>query len=206
MSTARFERIKQFARGNEGNYSNIAGDTGGETYRGISRVWNPTWQGWVIIDAYKRSVNRPLRNNELIKNNALEVLISDFYFANFYSVLKCESYKNESVATTVYDYALGVDPNDATKLVQKILNANFGKKLPVDGLFGNQTLTALNIVDAKAFFDIYNEARKQHYINRANTVANQAQFLPSWLSRLNKLKFSTSTAAVSITAVFFWLV
>lgn len=205
MSTARFERVKKFAKGNEGNYANNAGDTGGETYRGISRIWSTNWQGWKIIDAYKKQVGRPLKNNELVKSDALEVLISDFYFSNFYMPLKAESIKNESVATTIYDHALGVDPSDATKLVQRILNNNFGKKLPVDGQFGNLTLNALNSVDAKKFFDLYNSAREAHYRNRAANVANQSQFLNSWLSRLKKLTFTPTAAVVAGGFFLSWL-
>jgi lysozyme family protein len=201
MSTARFKRFEKVVKGNEGNYANTPGDTGGETYRGISRVYWPKWQGWNIIDAYKKQVNRPLKNNELIKNNTLEVLISDFYFANFYNAVKAESIKNESVALTIYDHGLGVDPNDATKFAQRILNANFGYKLPVDGKMGVNTLNAINTVDAKKFFDLYNAAREAHYRNRAANVADQKQFLNSWLGRLKKLAF-TPTAAV-VTGSFF---
>jgi len=28
-------------------------DKGGETYKGIARNFNPAWEGWAIIDAYK---------------------------------------------------------------------------------------------------------------------------------------------------------
>lgn len=205
MSTERFKRFEKVVKANEGNYANTAGDTGGETYRGISRVYNPQWQGWGIIDAYKKQVKRPLRNNELIKNNTLEVLISDFYFANFYNAVKAESIKNESVALTIYDHALGVAPDDATKFAQRVLNANFGYKLAVDGRMGGNTLNAINAVDAKKFFDLYNEAREAHYRKRAVNVADQKQFLNSWLGRLKKLTF-TPTAAVVAGGFFlrFW--
>jgi lysozyme family protein len=198
MSTERFKRFEKVLDSHEGNYALTDGDTGGETYRGISRVYWPKWQGWAIIDAYKKQVKRPLKNNELIKNNTLEVLIDDFYFANFYNPIKAESIKNESVALTIYDHGLGVDTNDATKVAQRILNANFGYKLPVDGKMGINTLNAINAVDAKRFFDLYNAAREAHYRNRAAKVPNQAQFLNSWLSRLSgKLKFTPTVAAVS---------
>ena len=38
----------------EGGYVNDKDDAGGETYRGISRKYNPTWQGWTMIDSYKK--------------------------------------------------------------------------------------------------------------------------------------------------------
>ena len=37
----------------EGGYVNDKDDAGGETYKGISRRYNPTWQGWTMIDSYK---------------------------------------------------------------------------------------------------------------------------------------------------------
>lgn len=38
----------------EGGYANDKNDSGGETYKGISRVHNPKWGGWKIIDSYKK--------------------------------------------------------------------------------------------------------------------------------------------------------
>ena len=37
----------------EGGYVNDKDDAGGETYRGISRKYNPTWQGWIMNVSYK---------------------------------------------------------------------------------------------------------------------------------------------------------
>ena len=34
----------------EGGYANMEGDSGGETYKGISRKWFPKWEGLKIID------------------------------------------------------------------------------------------------------------------------------------------------------------
>ena len=37
----------------EGGYNFDRMDPGGETYMGISRVYWPSWEGWVIIDKYE---------------------------------------------------------------------------------------------------------------------------------------------------------
>ena len=37
----------------EGRYANLVGDTGGETYGGVSRNNHPNWSGWHPIDAAK---------------------------------------------------------------------------------------------------------------------------------------------------------
>ena len=39
---------------NEGGWVNDPNDIGGETYRGISRKFNPKWNGWSVIDEMKK--------------------------------------------------------------------------------------------------------------------------------------------------------
>jgi lysozyme family protein len=43
--------------GYEGLYSNDKNDTGGETVLGLTRKYEPNWQGWVIVDAAKKTAN-----------------------------------------------------------------------------------------------------------------------------------------------------
>ena len=45
-----------------GNEKQTKGDKGKETYCGISRVYNPNWDGWKIIDRHK-----PIKYNAKIK-------------------------------------------------------------------------------------------------------------------------------------------
>ncbi len=70
----------------EGNYSNLVEDKGGETYKGISRVYNPNWEGWKIIDKYK-SANKL---NEVSKDEELELLVRKFYKTEYWDYYKCE--------------------------------------------------------------------------------------------------------------------
>ena len=37
----------------EGDWCNVPGDKGGETYAGIARAFFPDWPGWHFIDAAK---------------------------------------------------------------------------------------------------------------------------------------------------------
>ena len=39
----------------EGRYANLVGDTGGETYGGVSRNNHPDWSGWGLIDQAKQA-------------------------------------------------------------------------------------------------------------------------------------------------------
>jgi lysozyme family protein len=46
--TDKAKKIIEFTLRNEGYYVNDKDDSGGETYRGISRVNFPKWAGWAI--------------------------------------------------------------------------------------------------------------------------------------------------------------
>jgi len=70
---------------NEGGYSNVEGDTGGETYRGISRNNFPNWKGWAIVDRFK-----PLKDEQIISDDQLDILIHIFYNENFWATNKLE--------------------------------------------------------------------------------------------------------------------
>ena len=51
---ADFIPAKTITGGLEGLYSYDPNDPGGETWCGVSRVNNPNWSGWAIIDAHKK--------------------------------------------------------------------------------------------------------------------------------------------------------
>ncbi|MEG1860854.1 MAG: glycosyl hydrolase 108 family protein [Bacteroidaceae bacterium] len=46
-----FKRTEAFE--GENIWTNIDGDSGAETWSGISRRYNPKWEGWKILDRMK---------------------------------------------------------------------------------------------------------------------------------------------------------
>jgi lysozyme family protein len=50
-----FENVLKSVLEFEGGYVNDPDDAGGETFRGISRANNPTWQGWKLIERAKEA-------------------------------------------------------------------------------------------------------------------------------------------------------
>lgn len=50
-----FERVERWEGKNI--WTNIDGDSGEETWSGISRKANPTWTGWKILDAIPNKKN-----------------------------------------------------------------------------------------------------------------------------------------------------
>ena len=80
----------------EGYYANVTGDKGGETYMGVARNLHPYWEGWEIIDAYKKAFG-VIRRNTKIDNPELTGLVKDFYRKTFYQSYRIPDIKNSSL-------------------------------------------------------------------------------------------------------------
>lgn len=90
---------------------------------------------------------------------------------------------NQSVANLLVDWVF-TSGKWGIVIPQRIL------KIEPDGIVGNQTLTAINLVNQKAFFDAVFEARKKFFNDIVKNNPEQKRFLKGWLNRLNDFKFS----------------
>ena len=121
----------------EGGWVNKDGDSGKETYRGISRVANPNWPGWVIVDSYKKKSNFP---KNLDSDKKLQELVKDCYKKNYWNPVWGDKIKNQKVANEIYDTAVNMGVAMSIKLSQR----QFGFK--ETGKMNNQLLNKLNSV------------------------------------------------------------
>lgn len=104
----------------EGGYVNDPNDNGGETYKGISRKFWSKWEGWVIIDKYKKSkVNFP---KVLDGDTKLQDLILTFYKTNFWDKIGGDKINSQSIADLMFDGAI----NEGISPVIKRSEANVG--------------------------------------------------------------------------------
>ena len=109
---------------------------------------------------------------------------------------------NQSLANLLVDWVF-TSGKWGIVIPQRIL------KIKEDGVVGNQTLMAVNLVNQKAFFDAVFEARRKFFNDIANSSVlkyekeigrkatesekmkyTQKRFLKGWLNRLNDFKFS----------------
>ena len=65
----------------EGGYCNDPDDVGGETYKGVSRVYNPSWIGWGVIDNLKGGDNFPKNLEESLN---LQILVKRCYQEKYF--------------------------------------------------------------------------------------------------------------------------
>lgn len=184
----------------EGLYANNPKDTGKETFAGISRLWWPKSKIWPIIDKIKKAVVKPgmnihnrnvwkLINKESKKYPELVGLISSFYKINFWNINQLDRINDQQIANTVYDFSVNAGEDEAAETLQESVNILMTgyPNLSVDGDVGNKTIAAVNLMNPKAIYEVYNQKRLEHY-ERLAKRPGQAQFLPSWKSRLKPYK------------------
>jgi lysozyme family protein len=201
----------------EGGYVDHVLDSGGETYAGVARAYNPRWAGWPVVDAVKTKLElkRPVPrtkyadiNKQLAANVEMPTLLSAFYKPNYWDVLLLDGVKSQALAEQMADHSASAGPSRPAAMIQYAVNqltpAN-QVKLVVDGVVGPKTIAAINSVDPAALLKAFVQLRRDHYEYRAavRTPAppvlallkslkvwpdpSQKIFLNSWLSRLPKL-------------------
>lgn len=156
----------------EGGYSNNTNDTGGETYRGISRIHNPTWQGWKVVDAAQP------KYNEIIPS--LEPIVKQWYKQHYWNRIRLDEVCNERVAGFIFDWYVN-SGNLAIKKLQGIVGA------AVDGIIGNETIYKTNNYDS-GLFEKLKIARISFVKAIVRNNPSQKVFLNGWLNRINSFK------------------
>lgn len=121
----------------EGDYVDDDNDTGGETYKGISRKYNPSWCGWKIIDKYKKLKNFP---KNLDSDNQLQILVKNCYRDNYWKAIHGDEISNQKVADDLYDTAVNMGISMSIKLSERQF------KLSETGKMSSILLSKLNSV------------------------------------------------------------
>jgi lysozyme family protein len=165
-----YEKILQ----NEGSYSNDPNDPGGETYKGVSRCsWN-SWKGWQYIDLNKL---RPGFPANLEKEQDLQAEVKQFYLEVFWSKINGEAINNQTVATSVFDFAVNAGAKTSTLLVQTVVGAN------QDGVLGDHTLQLLNDTDPEHFLASFALAKIVRYISIVKKRPASQKYFYGWVCR-----------------------
>lgn len=131
----------------EGQWSNNESDPGGETYCGISRVNNPDWPGWIIIDSLHSS---PLFPENLTINQDLKIAVRKLLKEKYWNVFLGDMIPSQNLADGLYDISVNIGSATCVIWLQIILTslnrnnpAMFYPDLKPDGNMGKKTFAAL---------------------------------------------------------------
>lgn len=163
----------------EGYYANDINDKGGETYMGVSRVNNPQWPGWPIVDAYKAKMGGRIPHNHRIPDARLELLVKQ-KAKEYFDRISGSSIKSNAIAIIVAQvfWATGY----GIKQVVQQAAVNLGAKIVPDNKFGPATLKALNSLPQER---LYNEMKRLYveYFDRLSKA--QPIYANGWKNRVN---------------------
>ncbi|MCK5018687.1 MAG: hypothetical protein KAS32_16620 [Candidatus Peribacteraceae bacterium] len=184
--------------GHEGGYVFDPTDRGGETYKGISRRFHPTWAGWGIIDSYKPiiSENTMVNTSELLdKDIDLSNSVQQFYKHHFWDVpgFNFIDIVSDRISESMFDTGVNVGTGTVCKWLQSTLNIlnRDGKHYPdiaVDGGLGPISLQTLGECLKRnpmhRILTIMMIYQGGHYINIMENDTRQERFV-GWFERLN---------------------
>lgn len=181
----------------EGGYANIQGDSGGETFIGVSRNNFKKWKGWVIIDKIKdnfggvisKEFKEALKRSESLLNE-----VKTFYKEKFWNKLLLDQINSVKITSEIFDTAINCGIRIAVRCLQNalnILNRNesdrFYDDLIVDGLIGNKTINAVKILlsnnDEQALLSALNGEQYFRYRSIISKNPKLEAFVKSWLRR-----------------------
>lgn len=118
-----FERTMNF----EGKIlENNVGDPGKETFWGISRVYNPAWAGWKIIDT--------LGPND----QTLPGLVATFYQTKYWLSNSFNLLTSQELAAQLFDACVNLGSGDVILGLEDLLGTE------IDGVMGPNDITACN--------------------------------------------------------------
>lgn len=191
---ANFEIAYDITMKNEGGYSNDPVDSGGETFKGISRKNHPSWSGWVLLDGMKKQINFP---KSALLDNVLCGKVKEFYKKMFWDVYALDSFSSQSIANEMFDTGVNMGTVKAAKFLQTAINKlNKGgsvcKNLVVDGKVGPGTIEAMNAcIKAKGdtyLYKVMNILQGSFYIDIMDNNESQEKYAYGWLDRVEFIK------------------
>ena len=173
---------------NEGGYSKDPDDSGGETYRGITKKNFPDWEGWKIVDACQPD------NLEIIKNDTLEGFVQSFYLKNFWNANKLDQIDLliPELAERMFDDAVNMGSIRACKFFQQALNLlNKNQQsypdITVDGNIGPGSINTLKLSlktnPSKRIVTVFTTLQGCFYIDLMTKNSTQEKFV-GWFDRL----------------------
>lgn len=178
----------------EGGYANDPDDNGGETYKGVARKSNPTWEGWPRVDAHVKAAGGVVKNNTYFNDPTLDAMVYNLFLNKYWLSAGFNLINNQSLAEVLADWKInGGLYGERIKPIQKMIGTT------VDGVWGKMSSQAVNTYattasKAKILFDTIVSIREAQY--RAHS--DFWKFGTGWLKRLSgfRLDFNKSNAYV----------
>lgn len=189
---ADFTKAYAVSAVSRGINTEMAGDV--EIYNGIDRRFNPSWDGWQVIDALRFAASDGDElNTTLTQNKKLKEKVRSFYKQSYWDRFSGDRIPNQDIAEELFESSMELGVGGSVNCLQKclnLLNAGGPAKPPLveDGLLGRKTLDALEdclrVDGASCLLNIMRILQGLHYIGRMKKNPGQDMAARKWLGKL----------------------
>ena len=151
----------------EGGFVNDPLDRGGATNKGVTIGTFQQFYPGGTVDNLKRITDDQWLN---------------IFRAGYWEPWRADQIKNQAVANIVVDWAWASGARTAIRKVQDLLGVT------VDGLVGNETITAINGQDSEELFDRIKVARYDFVDAIVKRDPSQKRFINGWKNRIKSIR------------------
>ena len=153
---ANFDVAVEKVLKHEGGYtSGLEGDPGGETNFGISKRSYPS-----------------LDIKNLTREQAKEIYRHDYWLSLY------DQIEDQRIATALFDFGVNAGTQRAVRTLQKAMNEVLAGPILADGVFGPNTLSAVNGANPEQLLRWFTTRRIIYYAS-----LNKPQFVRAWVER-----------------------
>lgn len=175
---ANFKPAMETVFKEEGGYANVYQDKGGATDYGISLGFLKSLGSSGDLNHDGVVDERDVKT--IGKDKAREIYKKEFWDKQGYGRIH-----NEIMAAAIFNFAVNMGCSTVNKLVQKSINLHAEKQiLKEDGIFGDETIRALNASNPLKFMLFFRSFVTWRYIQITEKNPSQKKFINGWLKRV----------------------
>lgn len=185
---ADFNKAFNNTLGHEGGYSNDPNDPGGETIYGVARKKNPSWEGWPLLDNFKKDkLNFP---KNALEDSSVLSHVKALYKKNYWDIHLLDTLNSQEIANELFDTGINQGTGKAASfllLALDILNRQ-GKDyadVPQDGIISQSDIQIVNSHKRpQNILKTLNGLQFMHYYNITKSNPSFEDYFNGWLNRI----------------------
>ena len=174
----------------EGAYSNDPVDPGGETVFGITRKYEPNWEGWKRVDEIKTSGIGPLVSI-ISKDTEIARCVFDYY-DNLWSSFCLTQVQSQALAECIYNGCINQGAKRVIQWLQYCVNALSvsSEDISEDGAMGVGTINRVSALESlgrgEILLTLLKAQRISAYCQTVHNREDSLKFIKGWLVRIDK--------------------
>ena len=177
-----YEILKRLEFSDESNALHKNENENGLTWMGIYEAKNPSWANWSEIKRTARAFgDLKSASVALFKDPILQADTAKFYKMKYWDKMLGDEIISQKIADEIFIFGVNVGIARAIKEAQKIVGANS------DGVFGEQTLRAINSYDESKFDKEFDEIEIRYYEELIKANPSFRVYARGWKSRARAL-------------------